>query len=50
MKRLKNYELSTRDLVEYYKGMGVLKSFAGTESKVIYKDIFNLLENIKGTI
>ena len=37
--RLEQYEKSTQPVVDYYAAAGLLQRFAGTESKVIYKDI-----------
>ena len=37
--RLKAYSLATAPLVNFYRGQGVLKTFAGTQSDVIYPKV-----------
>ena len=37
--RLKLYDESTSPLVQYYEKNGVLKSFRGTQSDVIYPEV-----------
>jgi nucleoside-triphosphate--adenylate kinase len=44
-KRLEAYEEVTAPLVQYYNEKGVLKSFSGTESDVIYPQVNNWLED-----
>jgi len=39
LKRLNKYEEATRPLVEYYKEKGVIQTFRGTESDVIYPEV-----------
>jgi nucleoside-triphosphate--adenylate kinase len=41
--RLEQYEKVTSPLVEYYKGKGLLESFAGTQSDVIYPKVREFL-------
>ncbi len=43
-KRLEAYENVTAPLVEYYKEQGVLETFSGTESDVIYPEVNNWLQ------
>jgi len=43
--RLKQYDKSTSPLVQYYERNGVLKSFHGTQSDVIYPKVKNWLES-----
>ena len=43
--RLKLYDESTSPLVEYYEGNGVLKSFQGTQSDVIYPEVKKWLQD-----
>ena len=43
-KRLDAYEKRTAPLVEYYRSKGVLKTFHGTMSDVIYVDVKQWLE------
>lgn len=43
-KRLEAYEDVTAPLVQYYKGKGVLKTFSGTESNVIYPHVNGWLD------
>jgi len=44
-KRLEAYESVTAPLVEYYKEQGVLQTFSGTESDVIYPEVNNWLQD-----
>jgi adenylate kinase len=44
LNRLGKYEETTSALTEFYGSLGVLRSFAGTESKVIYADIIEQLD------
>lgn len=39
LKRLNKYEEATRPLVQYYKEKGVIQTFRGTESDVIYPEV-----------
>jgi len=43
--RLEQYDKSTSPLVQYYEQNGVLKSFHGTQSDVIYPKVKNWLES-----
>lgn len=43
--RLKKYDQSTSPLVQYYEKHGVLKSFSGTQSDVIYPEVKTWLES-----
>ncbi|KAL3756076.1 hypothetical protein ACHAWU_002655 [Discostella pseudostelligera] len=44
MRRLEKYEEATRPLVDYYRDKGVLQTFKGTMSDVIYVDVKRWLE------
>ena len=44
MRRLEKYEEVTRPLVDYYRDKGVLQTFKGTMSDVIYDDVKKWLE------
>ena len=39
LKRLQKYDLATKPLVDYYEKKGVIKTFQGTESDVIYPEV-----------
>lgn len=43
--RLEQYDESTSPLVEYYDSNGVLKTFQGTQSDVIYPEVKKWLES-----
>lgn len=42
--RLRQYDDATSPLVDYYEGNGVLKTFHGTKSDVIYPEVRSWLE------
>lgn len=44
LRRLEKYEEATRPLVDYYRQRGVLQTFKGTMSDVIYVDVKRWLE------
>ena len=44
LRRLEKYEEATRPLVDYYRERGVLQTFKGTMSDVIYVDVKRWLE------
>ncbi len=44
LRRLEKYEEATRPLVDYYREKGVLQTFKGTMSDVIYVDVQRWLE------
>jgi len=44
-RRLEAYEDVTAPLVKYYEGQGVLKTFSGTESDVIYPEVYSWLDD-----
>ena len=43
--RLESYDESTSPLVQYYERNGVLKSFHGTQSDVIYPEVKKWLQS-----
>lgn len=43
--RLKTYEVQTLPLLQYYKDKGILHTFSGTESDVIYPEIKDMLKS-----
>jgi len=45
LKRLQKYEMVTKPLVDYYKTKGVIQTFRGTESDVIYPEVNEWLSN-----
>lgn len=46
MQRLSQYREMTQPLVQYYEAKGVLVSFKGTQSNVIYKDVEKFLASL----
>mmetsp|Transcript_5884 Transcript_5884/g.12839 ORF Transcript_5884/g.12839 Transcript_5884/m.12839 type:complete len:272 (+) Transcript_5884:238-1053(+) len=45
LKRLQKYEMATAPLVKYYEEKGVIQTFAGTESDVIYPNVKRWLDH-----
>lgn len=45
LKRLQKYEEATAPLVEYYEQKGVIQTFKGTMSDVIYVDVKQWLDD-----
>jgi len=47
-RRLETYQKHITPLVDFYKAKGLLRSFQGTESKEIYKQVYDFLKKDQG--